>query len=117
MQPQLAEGVEDPGHGRGGHRGVWAALDAPDPALVGDVAGQGEEGGAGVPVAPLADSLLAAEAARRTVAPAGEGSQQGAEVARHPVVADQDLLHGLGHGDTGEHLGEGGGGGSLGLHL
>jgi hypothetical protein len=43
---------------------------------VGDVAGQGEEGGAGVPVAPLADSLLAAEAARRTVAPAGEGSQQ-----------------------------------------
>ena len=51
----------------------------------------------------------------RTLSPAGEEAEDAAEVIRHLVITDQDLLHRLGQRHTGKHLRELRAGRGLGL--
>ena len=68
--------------------------------------GESEEGCVGVPGFVPLEALMTSHPRGRALCPAGEEAEDAAEVIRHLVIADQDLLHRLGQRHAGKHLRE-----------
>ena len=103
LDANLAEGVENPGHGLGGDGEAGTALQGPDPPLVVQIAGQGEKGDRSIPALdPLVTFALIVPAR----APFDARPQGVRKVGGQVLVPNKDLLHRLGEHDAAENLGE-----------
>ena len=85
---------------------AWLKIMMNESQLVGNLPGESEEGRVGVPGFVSLEALVTSHPRGRTLCPAREEAKDAAEVIRHLVISNQDLLHGLGQRHAGKHLRE-----------